>query len=159
MRNATLCFLIKGDEVCLGLKKRGFGVNRWNGFGGKVSIGESPLDCVKREVKEELGVDLSDVNKVAEIIFLFPLVDKEKNWGQLVHVYASKEWAGEPSESEEMSPKWFPKGRLPYDLMWDGDKIWLPLVLKGNKFKAEFSFDINERVTNKKMEIVEDFNE
>lgn len=143
----------------MGLKKRGFGVNRWNGFGGKVSVGESPLDCVKREVKEEIGVDLRSINKVAEIVFFFPFMDKEKNWDQIVHVYASMDWRGEPSESDEMRPGWFSKDNLPYDQMWDDDKIWLPLILKGNKLKATFSFDADEKVIDQKVEIVEDFNE
>ncbi len=158
MRNTTLCFLIKGDEVCLGLKKRGFGVNRWNGFGGKVGVDENPTNCVRREVKEEIGVNLGDINKVAEITFLFPFADKEKNWDQVVHVYSSDDWTGEPTEGEEMAPRWFSKGSLPYDQMWDDDKIWLPIALEGKKLKAEFSFDKNEKVIDQKMEIVEDFN-
>lgn len=42
MKQATLCYLIKGQEILLGLKKRGFGKDKWNGFGGKVAVNETP---------------------------------------------------------------------------------------------------------------------
>jgi 8-oxo-dGTP diphosphatase/2-hydroxy-dATP diphosphatase len=52
MRNATLVFLINRNEnkICLGMKKRGFGASRWNGFGGKVNEEEEIEDAAIREV-------------------------------------------------------------------------------------------------------------
>ena len=44
----TLVMIMKNDKILLGMKKRGFGVNRWNGFGGKLQPGESILDAAKR---------------------------------------------------------------------------------------------------------------
>ena len=60
LRNATLVFLIKridGEikDICLAMKKRGFGVNRWNGVGGKVDDqNETIEEAAKRETKEEI---------------------------------------------------------------------------------------------------------
>ena len=61
------------DNVLLGLKKRGFGEGKWNGFGGKVHSNESILDGAIREVKEECNLDLQseDVNYVGLIDFEF----------------------------------------------------------------------------------------
>ena len=51
----TLVFLREGEKVLLGMKKRGFGEGKWNGFGGKVEAGETIIEAAAREVKEECG--------------------------------------------------------------------------------------------------------
>lgn len=43
----TLCMVIRDSELLLGMKKRGFGVGRWNGFGGKVEMGEDIVDAAR----------------------------------------------------------------------------------------------------------------
>src|SRR6185436_20735723 len=109
MKNATLVFLIKLKnkkitDICLAMKKRGFGVNRWNGTGGKVKENEKIEEAARRETKEEIGVIVDDLNKVGELFFFF---SNNPAWDQLVHVYFCKSWSGEPAESEEMKPQWF----------------------------------------------------
>ena len=52
----TLCIPIKENGVLLGLKKRGFGSGRWNGFGGKVEEGETIEQATLRELDEEVGI-------------------------------------------------------------------------------------------------------
>ena len=59
----TLCMITRGDEILLGMKKRGFGKGRWNGFGGKLMPGESIEDAARREVLEEIGVTLGDISE------------------------------------------------------------------------------------------------
>ena len=51
----TLVFLRDATRVLLGMKKRGFGVGKWNGFGGKVEPGETVVEAAAREVREECG--------------------------------------------------------------------------------------------------------
>ena len=59
----TLVLLREGDRVLLGMKKRGFGAGKWNGFGGKLEPGESVVEAAAREVREECGftVNTSDL--------------------------------------------------------------------------------------------------
>lgn len=143
MRHATLLFLLRRtpdgtpSEICLAMKKRGFGQGRWNGAGGKVDNGESIEDATKRETKEELGVEVGDIIKIAELDFAFA---HKPEWNQTVHVYFCTEWTGEPLESEEMAPKWFDIAQIPYNDMWPDDIFWLPRVLAGDKVKAGFVF-------------------
>ena len=73
MRQATLCLLLKDDEILLAMKKRGSGVGKWNGVGGKVKIGESAKQAAIREMNEEIGVtaDSSCLEKAGKIKFFF----------------------------------------------------------------------------------------
>jgi len=156
MRNSTLLFLIKkedgkGAQICLAMKKRGFGMGRWNGVGGKQNEGESIEDAVKREANEEIGITTSTMGKVAELAFTFPA---KPDWNQLVHVYTSSEWENEPVESEEMKPEWFGYADIPFKDMWPDDIFWLPKVLDGNLVKASFSFGEGDAILDQKVEVV-----
>lgn len=146
MKNSTLLFLVKKvdgkiTEVCLAMKKRGFGIGRWNGVGGKVDAGESLEEATIREAKEEIGVDAKDLQKVGEIAFSFKF---KPDYNQLVHIYITESWEGEPVESEEMAPAWYSVDKIPYDIMWPDDIFWIPKVLGGEKIKAEFTFGEND---------------
>ena len=87
LRNATLVFLIKKSQgkitdICLAMKKRSFGINRWNGVGGKVDDQKETIeDAAKREAKEEIDVFVKELNKVAELLFYFP---HNPVWDQII---------------------------------------------------------------------------
>lgn len=158
LRDATLLFLIRRSqgrvaEICLAMKKRGFGVNRWNGVGGKIKGDETIEEAAIRETKEEIGVEIKKMDKIAELSFYFP---HNQLWNQLVHVYFSDEWKGEPIESEEMNPKWFSANGLPFTDMWPDDEFWVPHVLKGNLLKGMFKFAEGDVISDKKIEIVKE---
>jgi len=140
MKKATLCLLLKNDEILLAMKKRGFGVGKWNGVGGKVEEGESIKSAAIRELSEEIGVVAAEDNleEVGDIKFYF--TDKPE-WAQHMHVFVVRNWEEEPTESEEMRPQWYKLREIPYDSMWADDKHWLPLVLAGKKVEGEFYFN------------------
>lgn len=140
MKAVILCLLVKDDKVLLAMKKRGFGMGKWNGVGGKVQEGETIEVAAAREVKEEIGVivSLSKIEKAGSIDFHFK--DKPE-WDQQMHVFLVKNWQGEPQESEEMAPKWYTQNEIPFDAMWADDKYWLSVVLAGKKVEGKFYFD------------------
>ncbi len=145
MRETTLCILLREDKVLLAMKKRGFGLGKWNGSGGKFDP-EKDIDILStaiRETKEEIGVQTRDLEKVALLRFRFPY---KEDWNQDVHVFLARKRDGEPSESEEMLPKWFRQQDIPYEEMWDDDKIWLPHILAGKKVEADFIFKEGEKI-------------
>lgn len=156
LRNSTLVFLIKRghgniERVCLAMKKRGFGKGRWNGAGGKVEQGETIDDAAKREVSEEIGVTLEQIEKVAELEFTFP---HNPSFDQRVHVYVSEEWGGEITESEEMKPEWFMVEEIPYKDMWADDEFWLPFVIAGEKVRGAFTFAEGDIVEKQNVQVV-----
>jgi 8-oxo-dGTP diphosphatase / 2-hydroxy-dATP diphosphatase len=146
----TLCIVTKGEEVLLGMKKRGFGAGRWNGFGGKVQEGESIEAAAIRETKEEAGIEVKNMQEVGVLDFEF-----EGNKEILeVHVFTTGQYEGEPVETEEMRPQWFTFREVPYTEMWPDDKFWLPECLNGKKFKGYFLFGEGDAVLKQNLEIL-----
>lgn len=124
------------QRVLLGMKKRGFGAGRWNGFGGKVQEGETVKDGAKRELQEESGLTVDALHKVGQITFEFvgdpELMD--------VHVFCTDSVQGTPVESDEMRPQWFRLDQIPFADMWPDDSYWFPLLLQRKKFRGYFRF-------------------
>jgi 8-oxo-dGTP diphosphatase/2-hydroxy-dATP diphosphatase len=143
----TLSLISKDGKILLGMKKRGFGQGRWNGFGGKVLEGETIEEAAKRELREEVGILAKKLEKRGILRFTF---DNLPNELLEVHVFHVLDFEGEPLESEEMKPQWFKIDEIPFDEMWPDDKHWLPLFLKQRKFEGSFHFrnhDILESYT------------
>lgn len=147
----TLCFAVKGDKILLAMKKRGFGVGRWNGFGGKVEPGESIEEGAKREMFEECGVVITEMEKagIHEFEFASAIGDILE-----VHVFRVHNWTGEPAETEEMRPQWFTTDAIPYDEMWPDDIHWIPVFLTGKKFRTKFLFGEGDAVLENRVEEV-----
>jgi len=150
---ATLCFLIRKDckEILLAMKKRGFAEGKWNGTGGKRNGEETIEETAKRETLEEIGVKIQSMQKVAVLHFYFPSDSEKFLWNQDVHVYLVEDWIGDPTESEEMKPKWFNVKNIPFSDMWEDDIHWLPLVLQGKEIIGYFAFDEKEKMIAKKI--------
>ena len=125
------------DRVLLGIKKRGFGMGKWNGFGGKVNEGETIEEATKRELFEEAEITVGNIEKLG--LLEFSWAGKE---GVLeVNIFKAVDFEGIPTETEEMRPEWFFIKDIPYDKMWADDKYWLPLFLERKKFSGKVLFD------------------
>ncbi|XP_026497964.1 oxidized purine nucleoside triphosphate hydrolase-like [Vanessa tameamea] len=134
----TLVFLRNETQILLGLKKRGFGVNKWNGFGGKVEQNETIIDAAIRELKEEccVVVNKCDLKNIGHLEFTFEgdslLMD--------VRVFSASNYQGVPVETEEMAPKWYGYDEVPFDNMWPDDRIWFPYMVKNKLFFGKFHY-------------------
>lgn len=133
---ATLCFVIRDGEILLIRKKRGLGAGKINGPGGRVEPGESPEACAIREVQEELCVTPTGLEARGEHRFQF--VD---GYSIHVHVFTARGCRGDAAETEEAIPLWTPLDRIPYEEMWEDDRLWLPLMLEGRRFRGVYVFD------------------
>lgn len=147
MRPTTLCFPVNArGQILLGRKKRGFGVSKWNGFGGKIEKGETFRTCAIRELYEEchLTADEAALQLVAYLDFRFPA---EPAYDHIGYVYLLHEWKGTVTASEEMEPRWFSLSSLPYGEMWKADVIWIPMILSGRTISGTIIFgDDNDSI-------------
>jgi 8-oxo-dGTP diphosphatase/2-hydroxy-dATP diphosphatase len=156
MTRVTLGFLIKRNdigeiaEICLGLKKAGFGKEKWNGFGGKVGDkiefkDETIEESLKREALEEFGVEILDFRQIGLLHFIYKSNEKPEKLMDC-HVFLVEKWSGEITESTEMLPKWFEIDQIPYPEMWIDDSYWLPKLLREENFEASFEFKDGELI-------------
>ena len=152
LRQATVTLLLRDNEVLLAMKKRGFGMGKWNGVGGKQNPGEEIVDTAAREAEEEIGVKPLNLKKVAVFNYLFP---DHEGWGQQVHIFTTTKWEGEPIESEEMKPKWFRIEEVPFGEMWVDDEVWMPKVFAGALVRGSFMFGKDEKIDEYHMEEVD----
>lgn len=136
VNNVTNFLFIKGNNVLLGMKKRGFGKDKYNGFGGKLQAGESIEQAALREAKEESGLTPLVYEKRA-------IIDFPDSYPFRMNLYVCTVWDGDAIETEEMRPQWFSFDQIPYDQMWEDDRYWLSHILSGKKIKASFMFENN----------------
>ncbi|ETK88599.1 hypothetical protein F441_07308 [Phytophthora nicotianae CJ01A1] len=133
----TLAFIVRDDmgsqQVLLGMKKRGFGMGKWNGFGGKVE---------QREIEEEANVSVKAEHLQPRGVLLFSF--EEAKEVMEVHVFLTQQFSGEPSESDEMKPQWYDITDIPFKSMWADDHFWLPHVLSGKSVQGHFHFAADE---------------
>jgi len=126
-------------EVLLGYKKRGYGVGKYTGFGGKVEPGETVLQAAVRELEEETSLQAQegDLVQAGQLKFIFPC---KPEWTQFVHVFTLTSWQGQAVETPEMRPGWFSLPEIPYEAMWQDGRYWLPPILRGESVSIQFTF-------------------
>ena len=106
MTEGTLVYLFRDNQILLAMKKRGFGVGKWNGVGGKLQAGETFLQAAMRETKEEIEVDVT----LGEPHGLIHFHDASSEW--FIHVFRSTTFRGEPKETEAMRQEWYGSGEV-----------------------------------------------
>lgn len=133
--DATLLYVVRGDEILLIHKKRGIGAGKLNGAGGKVDAGETPLEAAVREFEEELLARPIEPRQLGQVAF-----DVVAGVSILIHVFRADALEGDPTETDEAVPFWAPLDDIPYDRMWEDDRYWLPLLLDNRTFEARAQF-------------------
>jgi len=133
---ATLVFVFRGDELLLINKKTGLGKGKVNAPGGKVDPGERPEDCAIRECHEEVGITVSELEYCGQHRFQF--VD---GYSIQVWVYRTRVFEGTPRASREAEPMWVRQDEIPFDGMWEDDRHWLPMVIRGERFLSRWIFE------------------
>ena len=132
MKNTSLCYIERdGKYLMLHRTKKVNDENhdKWIGVGGKFEEGESPEECMLREVQEETGLTLTAWRYRGTVTFV------SNEWsGEYMHLFTADGYSGELISCEEGELEWVEKERL-YSLpIWEGDKIFLRLLDSGRPF-------------------------
>ncbi len=132
MRNTSLCYIERGNEyLLLHRVKKEADENRdkWIGVGGKFEEGESPEDCMLREVYEETGLCLSSWRFRAVVTFVSDQWDTE-----YMHLFTADSFSGRLKSCDEGELEWVDRDRLMELSIWEGDKIFLRLLREDAPF-------------------------
>ena len=131
-------------QVLLGMKKRGFGAGRWNGYGGKLEEGESVQAAAIRELEEESTLRTAQITRRGYIVFHM----MERQIYMKVHVFETWNFEGEATETDEMRPQWYDENEIPFDRMWPDDQYWVPDMLQTERnFIGRFDFEDDDTIT------------
>ena len=127
MLQSTLCYLENpaGEYLMLHRIKKKNDVNhdKWIGVGGKFEDGESPEECVMREVREETGLTLTDYRYRGIVTFVSDEAETE-----YMHLFTATGYTGTIKDCDEGVLEWLPKDKLSALPQWEGDKIFLRLI-------------------------------
>ena len=136
---ATLCYVKRNG--CTLMVHRNKKVNdihegKWNGLGGKFEAGETPEECVIREVFEESGLSIRNPKLCG--LLLFPNF-KGNDW--CVFVFTANEFTGELIDSPEGRLEWIPDNQVESLNLWESDHIFMPWIQEGKFFSARFEYE------------------
>ena len=129
MYNSTLCYLEneRGEYLMLHRVKKKADINKgkWIGVGGKFEEGESPDECLRREVLEETGLALTEFRFRGVVTFLC----NDSGSDQFMYLFTATGWTGELNpDCNEGDLAWVPKGEVARLPIWEGDEIFLGLL-------------------------------
>jgi 8-oxo-dGTP diphosphatase len=139
MKLATLCYVRKNGRTLMlhrVKKKADVHEGKWNGLGGKFEPGESPEDCVIREVREESGLRLKSPRLKG--VLTFPGFADDEDW--YVFVFTASRFTGRLIDSDEGDLAWVPDRDLPKLNLWEGDRVFLPLLKRRGHFSGKFRY-------------------
>ncbi len=151
MKKATLCYIRRirpgektedGSEsheylmLYRNKKKDDPNKGKWIGVGGKIEPGETPDECMLREVREETGLELTDYHFCGVIHFISDTWEDEDMY--LYRAEISGAGCGDntgpdeaPAYCDEGELRWIPEEQLTDLPMWEGDKLFLKPLVEG----------------------------
>jgi len=136
---ATLCYL-KRDGYTLMVyrirKVNDIHEGKWNGLGGKFEAGETPEECVLREIFEESGLSIQNPKLCG--LLMFPKF-KGNDW--YVFVFTANDFTGELIDSPEGKLAWIPDEKIHGLNLWESDHIFMPWIREGKFFSAKFEYE------------------
>jgi len=126
MTETVVCYLQDEDKyLFLYRDKKENDINhlKWIGIGGHLENGETPEQALLREVKEETNLELLTYQKRGVIIF------QNENSIEKMHVYTSHHFTGQMHECNEGTLRWIKMNDISHLNLWEGDRLFLPLLI------------------------------
>ncbi len=126
MKNTTLCYIEKENNYLMlhRVKKvNDENHDKWIGVGGKFEEGESPEECLLREVKEETGLTLTKYRYRGIVTFV-----SDEYGTEYMHLFTASEYEGKMKDCDEGELVWVPKEEIENLNIWEGDKVFFRLL-------------------------------
>jgi len=131
MKETTLCYIENENRYLMlyrNKKEKDINMGKWIGIGGKLENGETPAECVKREITEETSLEIKELRYRGKVNFISDVYDDE-----LMHLFTAKSQSDKFSLCTEGELKWIAKEDILSLNLWEGDKVFLKYLLKGKK--------------------------
>lgn len=137
---SSLCYIEKDGKYLMlhrTKKKNDINKNKWLGIGGKLEEGESPEECIIREVKEETGLTLNTYKLRCVVTYV------STNWEtEYMYVFTSNDFSGNLIECNEGDLHWIEKDKITELKTWEGDRIFVEKILEDKTFfTVKFNYD------------------
>lgn len=126
MTFTTLCYIEKNDSYLMLhriKKEKDINKDKWIGIGGHFEVGESPEDCLLREVREETGLTLTSFQFRGIITFHYDTITD-----YFMCLYTADAFTGDLIDCNEGCLEWVPKQQLANLNLWEGDLIFFRLL-------------------------------
>lgn len=136
MINTTLCYIEKDQKYLMlhRVKKiNDLNKDKWIGIGGKLENCESPHDCIRREVKEESGLELCKIEYRGFVTFV-DMTDEKNPYTEYMHLFWTDDFKGQLKICDEGDLEWVLKAKMKELPHWEGDEIFLDLIEKKAPF-------------------------
>ena len=144
---STLCYIKKGNKTLFlhRIKKEDdIHDGKWVGLGGKIEAGETPEECVKREVLEESGLIIE--TPIMKCFITFPGFDNGEDF--YVFLFEASKFSGELlKESPEGKLKWIRNEKITDLNLWEGDRIFFEWMNRGKHFSGKLAYDNEKLIT------------
>ena len=127
MKHTTVCYIESGSKYLMlhrVKKKNDDNGGKWIGIGGKLEEGETPFDCVRREVKEETGLTVTSLSYRGFITFVSDVFGTE-----YMHLFTANKYEGTlKDDCPEGVLEWVEKSNISHLPRWEGDKVFMHLL-------------------------------
>jgi 8-oxo-dGTP diphosphatase len=148
MKLATLCYLHRNNKTLMMhrvKKENDIHQDKWNGLGGKFQPGETPEECVIREIKEESGLHI--INPELKGFLTFPEFSNGEDW--YVFVFIATQFEGDLIDSTEGILEWIDNDQLLNLNLWEGDRYFIEWLDKEVFFSGKFYYKNGDLIDHK----------
>lgn len=140
MKLSTICYIKKDNKTLMlyrNKKENDVHKGKWIGLGGKIEDGETPEECIIREVNEESGLSIK--YPILKGFLTFPKFKDDEDW--YVFVFTANDFTGKIIDSPEGDLKWVDDKDVLSLNLWDGDRLFLKWMNDSRLFSGKIVYD------------------